>query len=68
MRLDLRDVRGPSHAVNRAFPHSAFGSDDTYAVAAPVDLSLHVRKKERMKDVPFRWRRSMFGVCIYGFP
>lgn len=44
MRLDLRNVRGPSHAVNRAFPHTAFGSDDTYAVAAPVDLSLSVRK------------------------
>ncbi len=44
MRLDLRAVRGPSHTVNRAFPPAAFGSDDTFTVAAPVELALRVRK------------------------
>ena len=44
MRLDLRDVRGPSHAVDRAFPAAAFGADDSLTVAAPVELALSVRK------------------------
>ena len=44
MRLDLRDVRGPAHAVVRAYPAAAFGSDDTFTVAAPVELALGVRK------------------------
>lgn len=44
MRLDLRDVRTPAQAVDRAFPASAFGSDDALTVAAPVELALSVRK------------------------
>jgi uncharacterized protein len=44
MRLDLRDVRSPSHAVERAFPASALGSDEAFTVAAPVALTLDVRK------------------------
>ena len=44
MRLDLRGVRSPSHAVDRAFPSSAFGPDDAFSVAAPVDLALSVHK------------------------
>jgi len=44
MRLDLRNVRGPSQAVVRAFPASAFGSDDGFTVASPVELGLDVRK------------------------
>lgn len=43
-RLDLRDVRGSSHAVDRAFPPTTFGGDDAFTVAAPVDLALGVRK------------------------
>ena len=44
MRLDLRDVRGASHAVDRTFPASAFGSDEGFTVAAPVELALGIRK------------------------
>ena len=44
MRLDLRDVRGPAHRVERAFPASAFASEDAFAVASPVELQLNVRK------------------------
>ena len=44
MRLDLREVRGPSYAVKLAFPRSAFGPDEAFAVAAPVELALGVRK------------------------
>lgn len=43
-RLDLRDVRGPAHLVERLFPASAFGADEAFAVAAPVELALRVRK------------------------
>ena len=43
-RLDLRDVRGSAHLVERLFPASAFGADETFAVAAPVELALRVRK------------------------
>ena len=42
--LDLREVRGPSHAVDRAFPASAFGPEEGFTVAAPVELVLSVRK------------------------
>ena len=44
MRLDLRNVRGPSQTVVRAFPASAFGSDDGFTIAAAVELGLDVRK------------------------
>ena len=44
MRLDLRDVRGPSHLLRRAFPASAFALDDAFEVVAPIDLTLDVRK------------------------
>ena len=44
MRLDLRNVRGPSQAVVRAFPASAFGLDDGFTIAVPVELGLAVRK------------------------
>jgi uncharacterized protein len=44
MRLDLRDVRGPAHAVDRSFPASVFGSEDGFTIAAPVELVLSVRK------------------------
>ena len=44
MRLDLRDVRGPSHVVDRVFRASAVGSDETFELAAPVELALRVRK------------------------
>lgn len=44
MRLDLRDVRGSSHAVDRAFPVSAFRADEAFTLAAPVELMLAVRK------------------------
>ena len=44
MRLDLRNVRGPSQAVVRAFPGSVLGPDEGFAVAAPVELGLDVRK------------------------
>ena len=44
IRLDLRDVRGPSHAVVRAFPASAFGTGDSSTVSAPVELVLGVAK------------------------
>ena len=43
-RLDLRDVRGSAHMVVRAFPASAFGSEEAFEVAAPVELALSVRK------------------------
>ena len=44
MRLDLRNVRGPSQAVVRAFPASALGRDEGFTVAAPIELGLDVRK------------------------
>jgi uncharacterized protein len=44
MRLDLRNVRGPSQAVVRAFPASAFGPEEGATVAAPIELGLDVRK------------------------
>lgn len=44
MRLDLRDVRGSAHAVDRAYPASAFASEEAFTVAAPVELALSVRK------------------------
>lgn len=43
-RLDLRDVRGPAHLVERLFPASAFGAEEAFTVAAPVELALRVRK------------------------
>ena len=44
MRLDLREVRGPAHRVDRSFPASAFGPEEAFAVASPVELRLSVRK------------------------
>ena len=44
VRLDLRNVRGPSQAVVRAFPASALGRDEGFTVAAPIELGLDVRK------------------------
>ena len=44
MRLDLRDVRGSAHRVDRAFPVSAFASEEAFVVASPVELRLNVRK------------------------
>ena len=44
MRLDLRNVRGPSQAVVRAFSASAWGRDGEFTVAAPIELGLDVRK------------------------
>lgn len=43
-RLDLRDVRGPAHLVERLFPASVFGAEEAFTVAAPVELALRVRK------------------------
>ena len=44
MRLDLRDVRGPAHRVERAFPVAVFAAEEVFAVASPVELALNVRK------------------------
>ena len=46
MLLDLRDLREPDALVERSYPPSslAAGGEDDYVGAAPVELSLRVRK------------------------
>ena len=63
MRLDLRNVRGPSQAVVRAFPASAFGPDDGFTVAAPVELHLDLRKRGDKYDLLGRLVTNVRHEC-----
>jgi uncharacterized protein len=44
MLLDLNTLHGPREHIERTFPVSAFGPQDGYRVAAPVELSMDVEK------------------------
>jgi uncharacterized protein len=64
MLLDLNRLHGERARVERTFEPSAFAPDEDYRVAAPVELSLDVRKAGGGTfDVSGRLRTRLELIC-----